>query len=130
MTGGLGLGQTRVGKTVLHGVEKCRIARVVQIGAEHHTDSLRVQGIDQFAELGHRAVILVNLGIVERVIAVIAVMREVVYRPAPRHPAVNLFVDIGHPHNIHAQVGEIPLAGFLQHTLEVTPMKRGGIKPL
>ena len=113
MSRGLLLGKSRVGEALLHGVEQGRVARVVEVGPEHHPDALRMEGVDQLAELCDRSVILVDLCVIQRIVAVIAVMREVVDGAATRHPAMNLLVNVGHPHHINAQVGEIAFFGFL-----------------
>lgn len=88
-----------------------------------------MESVDEFAEFVDGSVILVNLGVVEGIVAVIAVMGKIVYRARPGHPSVNLLIDVGHPYDIDAEVGEITLAGFLQHALEVAAVECGGIQP-
>lgn len=65
MLGSLILGKTNIGKTILHGIEQCRVAWVVEVGAKHHTNTLAVKLVDQRSELLNGAVVLIYLGIVE-----------------------------------------------------------------
>ncbi len=109
-------------------IKQSGVAGVIEIGAEHDTDALGVQVVDEFAKFGYGAVIFVNLCVVERVVAVVSVVGKIVDGAAARHPAVDLLVDIGHPEHIDAHVGEIALLGFLQHPFEVAPVKCRGIE--
>ena len=78
MSGSLRLGESGLCKAVLHGIEQSRIAGVVEVCPEHDTDTLGMQRIDQLAQLRHRAIVLVGLGVIQRIIPVVAIVREIV----------------------------------------------------
>lgn len=128
--GGFGGGQPRRGKAILHGVEQRRIARVVEVGAEHDAYALTVESVDKLAQLFDGTVVFVGLGVVERIISVVAVVGEIVDSAAARHPAVDLFVDVGHPDHVDAQTAEIAFAGLGEHPFEVAAVKSGGVHAL
>ena len=84
--------------------------------------------VDKFPEFFNRAVVLVNLGVVQGVIAVIAIVGKIIYGAAPRHPSVDLLIDVSHPDHVHPQVPEIAFAGFPEHSLEIAAVKGGGVE--
>ena len=54
----------------------------------------------------------------------VTVVREVIDHPtAAGHPTMHLFVRIGQPNNIYAQVGKVALFGFQQESGVVASMK-------
>ncbi|CDE09055.1 unknown [Prevotella sp. CAG:485] len=79
MPSGLSLRQSGVGKAILNSIQQGGITRVVEVGAQHHTYSLRMETVNQFSELVYRAIVFVYLCVIERIIAVIAIMREIIY---------------------------------------------------
>lgn len=89
-----------------------------------------MESVDKLAQLFDGAVVFVGLGVVERIISVVAVVGEIVDGAAARHPAVDLLVDVGHPDHVDAQAAEIALAGLGEHPFEVAAVESGGVHAL
>jgi len=98
---------------------------VVHHHVEEDADALRVGRVDHLAQFLGGAHRLVEGGEVERVVAVVGVVLELLV--ATHHPAVDLLVRRGDPDGVDAEFLEPALLELVRHAFQVTAVERADL---
>ena len=103
---------------VLDGVVAC----VVHNDIHYHANAVLMRGVHQLFELLFCTEVLVGLGVVEHVIAVVGIVREV-KAVAGGNVAVDLLIGSGYPDGVYAQLVKVAFLQLLGNAGEVAAVE-------